>query len=807
MPWFVATVFILTGGAPVFAEEYLVKDGQGRAEIIIGEKPARMAKLAATELQENLQKISGAKLPIKTVPTDGCPVQIYVGRSDHTDRLKITEGGLRHGAFRMVSGKNWLVLLGRDRDFTPREPHMIHNGHQAAATAAWDKLTGAKWGFPHTQLYKHYHHEMKIWEQDERGSLNAVHEFLRMQGMRWYMPGELGETFQKKATIDLPRIDKTVRPDFPVRYPVQYFHLFAHELSRDECLWQLRLGLNEAPDMIGVAPLAHGIEEVHSRDEVKRAHPEYFALWGGKRALDHFGAGAPCLSSEGLFKDNVAYVRKFFDIYDAPMVSVMPADGYGTLCQCPLCEGKGTSERGSEGSLSDYVWGYVIRVAEEVHKTHPDKKILCLAYGTYSLPPKNLKKLPPNVLIGLAQGRCYFSLPERQKNTDELRKRWLEKLPDQQGRFIIYDYYLQNRPGHPHEGTPAFFPHTIASDLRSLKGISIGDFIEVYRAQKDSPPLTLATNHLNLYVTSRLWWDANQDVDALLDDYYANFYGPARSEMKAFMDFAEKHWVGMTKSVADIDQSILLLEAARKAAGDTKYGKRIDLIAGYLRPLKQLRQRLATGRKNVPEARTQTPSTALATLDGRLDKPFWDVCPNYHLWNLQTGKYPAQRTTFKVARANKSIYFGIRCEESDIANLSIGSKKNDDPGIWSGDSVELLLETQAHSYYQLAISPTGALVSADRKEKIDTRWKSAAKVATHIGDKFWSAEIEVPIAGDLQVEVDPLNGVAGRIPSETHPWFFNVCRQRVRNKEIEHSAFSTTGTDNFHDILKFAKLR
>ena len=41
----------------------IVKDGKPNAEIIISDKPTRSMKVAASELQANIQKISGAVKP------------------------------------------------------------------------------------------------------------------------------------------------------------------------------------------------------------------------------------------------------------------------------------------------------------------------------------------------------------------------------------------------------------------------------------------------------------------------------------------------------------------------------------------------------------------------------------------------------------------------------------------------------------------------------------------------------------------------------------------------------------------------
>ena len=67
-------------------------------------------------------------------------------------------------------------------------------------------------------------------------------------------------------------------------------------------------------------------------------------------------------------------------------------------------------------------------------------------------------------------------------------------------------------------------------------------------------------------------------------------------------------------------------------------------------------------------------------------------------------------------------------------------------------------------------------------------------------------EIRIPAAGDKAEEIDPLNGISGNLPTEKQPWFFNLCRQRLRGKDRELSAFSPTGKSAFHVPLKFGEL-
>jgi len=638
-----------------------------------------------------------------------------------------------------------------------------------------------------------------------------VYAFLRDLGCRWYFPGEIGEILPKLKSIALPKIDRAVRPDFPVRNLRFYYNEFwmaRKGIPRgiEDVKWQLRLGLSPYESVLGPG-LGHGMMSVHSREEVKKAHPEYYAVWGGKRATVHLGNyGAGCLSSQGLFEQNVKYVRFLFDHYKVPMVSVAPADGYGSLCQCDRCQGKDTPERGWSGTLSDYVWDYTNRVAQEVYKTHPDHHITCLAYTTYMLPPEKIDKLSPNVVVGFCYWRSQFVHAEAHRRYRDLREAWLEKLPSR--KVFVWDYHRYNMPGTAFESVPVIFPHAIAEDLKSLKGASLGDYIEVYRNHRthDLSGNVLASDHVNCYVNARMLWDADLDVDALLEEYYQNYYGPAAEEMKDFVEYSEANWMKATKEPQVIDRFFELIADAKKAAGeDNVYAQRVAMLIEFMERMKQLRARLLKGRDDTPKARLLTRDQAKITLDGKLDEEFWQRLPGYGLVDLETGAEPHCKTWFRAGWVGDSLYLGIHCDEPRPKTINIAASKDGDMGIWNGDNVEILIETQTHSYYQIAVSPNGKIVDLDRKDRLDTRWSSGARVASQIGDDGWTLEVRIPAAGDTADSVDPLSGVSGRKPSGTYPWYFNICRQRIRDRGKEFTAFSPTGKPDFHVPMKFAK--
>ncbi len=793
----------------VYADSYIVRDGESAAEIVVSAEPSRMARLAAAELQTFIERISGAVLPIVEQATDG-KVRIYVGESADTVRLGIRTDDLAYGAYRIVSGPGWLALVGPDRDFEPIEPWPRSRGvdERRRAEAEWQAITGEPFAQPTPSLFAEYHESLGIWEHDDAGTLNAVYDFLRSLGVRWYFPGKFGEVLPQMQDVPLPRVDEAVRPDFDLR-KLSYFKAF-QGLTDDEVLWNLRLGLNQGSDTVGLSQMGHGMKFVHLTDAYKEKYPDHFAIWGGERAVDHKGGvGAPCLSSEGLFENHLKYARAMFDHYDQPMVNLDVVDGYFALCESDGCRGQGTPERGYSGRMSDYVWGYIDRIARELYKSHPDRMVAGLAYGGYLLPPENIDQLSPNLAVILCQHRSSFSDPAARQRIQNLRQQWLEKLPS--GQLYTWDYYLQSWPRRADVGVPAFYPRQIAADLQALRGISRGDLIEVYQhdrvRERDMPWHELAITHLNLYVTARLWWDTDLDLDALLGEYYQLFYGPAAEQMKAFIEFGEANWVAMRSSVEPIDRAGELLAAAEAAVvADSIYGQRVAMMRDYFELSGPLRERLARGKEG-PEARIPVVSTDGLVIDGRLDDVFWQEVPEFELRELIAGGAPNATTTFRMAWGdNDSLYIGIRCDEPDMAGLMDTASYDGDVNVWLGDFVEILLETPVHQYYQITISPSGWLLDSDRAHGLNSLWSSGAIVATDQGEGYWSIEIQLPAAGEEAREIDPDSGISGRKPDADAPWHFNLCRQRIRASEWEGSAFSPTGRKHFHDLFKMGAI-
>ena len=793
----VRPILFLLLTSTALAQPFLVENGQPRAEIVIAEKPTRMQRVAAHEFRQQIEKISGAKLPIVTQPS-GKAVKVFIGASAS---CPVKAEGLKEGAYRIATGADWMGLIGDDADFEPVGPFARNNSDIPRAQAEWEKIVAAPYGLPAPGLYKHRTkvtldgETLELWGLDERGSFNAVSAFLQRLGARWYLPGELGEVLPTMKTIELPKLDETVKPDFALR---QFNFRFA-TCGPDTSLWVMRLGIRHNERL----QIAHGMANMTNREEVFAQHPEWFAIYGGKPDFKPGDSKCQlCYSNDELFRETVRYARALLDTFQLESVSIMPPDGYTSICQCEKCQGKDSPERNERGLLSDYVWDFVNRVAKEVGKTHPNAKILNCAYGVYTLPPLKIDQLEPNVLVGIVGGRRPMnkadSKAEGEAAPDMLRAAWAKKTANPIINFENYPFtdrgwYL-----------PAFASKSMGDSVLATKSMSQGEDIWL-TVRNDFDKVGIGFNHFLVYFTARAYWPGYEPA-AALHEYCRLFYGPAETEMLSFFTFCEANWKFMDEDKAKADEALALFDKAKaKTDATSVFGKRLALIDDFLKGLRMKSQQLGQKRGPVPTVRLVGDAKGIV-IDGKLDDEYWQNCPaaaTGKFSELQTGRVPTFGTTFKAGWQGSNVVLAIRCDERRGEKLNITATREDDQAVWLGDAIEIELATETHSYYSIAISPAGHVVDLDRGAPRGQwfTWDAKAQVVTHIADDHWTVEISLPITTD---ENDPLHQVIGRHPTQSLPWHINLCRQRIREDGQELSALSPTGTEGFHEPMKFA---
>ncbi|MDD5599771.1 MAG: DUF4838 domain-containing protein, partial [Victivallaceae bacterium] len=543
----------------------IVSGGRSQALIVIDGNAPKTVEFAARELQNYIKDISGCKLTIKKVSgQDDCGIEkdktyIFVGESPYTRSAGISVKQLKADGFKIIARDNWLALLGRDYSGPPIS------------------------GMRHPWILSYcYNPKLGLNTMGETGTLFAVYKFLEKYcGVRWYMPGKLGQVVPTADTIKIGPTDFQEEPDFEYRY--LYTCLFPKDSS--SALWYRRAGFGAR------FPVQINHSFVYIRNRYPD-HPEYLALSNGRRDFKSscLGSGNLCLSEPGTLSAFVSLIREYFNAHpEQDIYPVMPNDGMGAICECDKCQKQIDNSKGKNGRFSNYVWNFVNRVAKEVAKTHPDRFVGCCAYGPYADPPDF--ELDPNVVVMVCKTRKSYMDKKYLVETNTKIAQWRKKCKT----LYIWEYYNY----YAFDGAniiagkirvPVIFPHIIAEDLKFLKGKSKGEFIE---AETSLPTVKFhypGLMHLNLYITGKLLWNADLDVDKLLDEYYETFYGPAGQEMKRFFSRAEEIYTrplistdrNKIYSPQEEEELIGYLQEALTKCGQGVYRKRVELLAKEL---------------------------------------------------------------------------------------------------------------------------------------------------------------------------------------------------------------------------------
>jgi len=341
------------------------------------------------------------------------------------------------------------------------------------------------------------------------GTLFAAYELLEQLGCRWYLPGKLGTVIPHTDTVSLPAGDTLQSPSFPHRH---LQNVSGGDLPR----WSRRQRLGGL-----YFPGAHGISLLPKADI--ETEPELFALVDGERRDSQL-----CVTHPEVVRRAAAAAVDFFERNpDAPWIGMGPRDT-GGFCECARCRALDSGEvdpvSGKAIRTDRYVWLFN-RILESVHERFPGKKIAFYAYDALKLPPRS-QPLSPFLVPALApithdriHGMSKPLSPDRSFYRT-IMAGWCSAA-DQ--TFERGYYFNLASAGFPFSKIHAVRDETVVARELGVTGWRV-----------ETKP-SWASNGLTLYVAARLMWDVTTDVDALLEDLYRRFFGPAETPMGRYL--------------------------------------------------------------------------------------------------------------------------------------------------------------------------------------------------------------------------------------------------------------------------------
>jgi len=456
-------------------------------------KPEQKIKLAATDLQEYLEKITGVRVEIIPDDVDVSDNIICVGASKATQKikgLKIPSGltsERNEAGYTVFCRDNVLVLAGNDEG-----PYM--------------------------------------------GTYYAVAEFLKMLGVRWMLPGDSGEIVPKKSDIDIGQMNFTDRPAFKVR---SWWCNEPPNMADLHALWKIRNKMDIYDRDIICIPGDGWLRKYLPDPKLKDTRPELFGR-NFDGSVNPYMANLSNQETIKIVADNI--IQEFKDSEKKGerinSVGFAPDDGL------PMDHTPETMKMnqgfidvyGREGvvtelSISEEWFNFVNKVTEEVVKVYPDAIITTNGYANRSLPPEGIT-LHPNlgVMTAFIWADTLKPVTSAKSWQGQVMGAQLKKWCELNKRVFIYEY---NETMLVTGLTPVPQVKKMSINYPLFKKWGLIGFINETRLPYFEEGI--ATR----YVRAQLMWNPDADVNAILNDFYKNWYGPAAKPARNFWESIE----------------------------------------------------------------------------------------------------------------------------------------------------------------------------------------------------------------------------------------------------------------------------
>ncbi|MFW6060024.1 MAG: DUF4838 domain-containing protein [Phycisphaeraceae bacterium] len=366
--------------------------------------------------------------------------------------------------------------------------------------------------------------------ESPRGVYLGAHDLLERFGAGWYTPGEIGEVIPRKSDLALPDDLDHTETSTAMHRRFWYGGGGTKDYDRQ---WLLRLNGD-----LTAGGWSHAYARLIDHDQFEN-HPEWFGMVDGKRRPRQL-----CTTNEQVIQRAArTLIERMNDADDRGIVPAGPNDG-GGLCECDNCMKLRTPDYREPSSnnlnASTQVFQFAVDLAERTVEHHPDKDLGILVYSDYSRAPRQLDTLGDHVFPMIApirrcrlHGPGHPGCPWNELLAEEIEA-WA-KLADGKLGFYIYNYNLADAmvPFSRITAFKHYQQHVQQADIEQL-------------AWTMETMDSWATHAPHLWLSVRLSWDVNIDIDAEMDRFFTGFYGSAAKPMR-------RYWLRIDEAYATTD--------------------------------------------------------------------------------------------------------------------------------------------------------------------------------------------------------------------------------------------------------------
>jgi hypothetical protein len=513
-----ALALALTAGGSK-ADIVLVQDGAPKATIVVAaealnaptdpttatfwypQPASNKIAAAARDLQVYIEKMSGAKLPIVGDTAAPQGALILVGRSALT---KDFDSDIPSGMTPTREEEGYLMLAKGER--------LLLAGNDAPV----------------------YH-----------GTEYAVGAFLHLLGVRWYMPGDFGDFVPRQKTIAIKRLDVLSRPDFKMR---NWWGPMAPDLGLQERRWKIRNGMNPILHFVTLPADSSVRAVLPPASEVTNA--AFADVWG-RREDGRPNDGMPNLTSEKSVQYAAEKVKEHFRKAREPWDTshgIGGDDGYprdyspGTLKRnLGFPDVGGRVSVAADMSTTEEWMEWIQAVAQEVNKEFPNHILTSNGYANRNVPPIGVTP-DPKIWIMFAAIWCdTMHAYDNPRSWMTLRQgKMIERWASMYKNVYMYNYLYYMLAGC---GAPIPLAHKHMHDMPLYKKWGVVGFSDEGRTIRGESGV------FPTYLRARMMWNADLDAKAEMEEFFANWYGPAKAPAMAFWEelentFETTPWLG-----------------------------------------------------------------------------------------------------------------------------------------------------------------------------------------------------------------------------------------------------------------------
>ena len=349
------------------------------------------------------------------------------------------------------------------------------------------------------------------------GSWHGCCAFLELVlGVRWLLPGPLGEILPYHEDLQLPDLHVRQAPIFTSRTQPGLS-------TPAQQLWGRRMRLHER-----LCGATHSLQSLLSPTTHAASHPQFFPIVDGRRYLDPRGWDwHPCFSAPGLPEELARLTIDHFRAHpDDRCFSLAISDG-AVHCECDLCAAQERGRRNSIGMrhVSEQFFRCLNRAAEIVALEFPNHLLGGLAYANLYDPPTDVP-VHPNLLLFHTYDRHKWLHPALAESGHRISRAWADACE----HLAWYDYTFG--AGFP---VPRIYFQQMAANYRFARDIGVqGITAESCHNWAEAP---------KYYLLARLQWDPAVDTDVVLDEWYHLAVGPAAApHLRAYFEHWEQLW-------------------------------------------------------------------------------------------------------------------------------------------------------------------------------------------------------------------------------------------------------------------------